>query len=197
MNMNEETRGNVLGVMVIVLLACFVGVIVSDTNIINGKDNIIWERDSTITNLNSQISSKDSEISSLESHNSYLQTQLDSLNAPRLRMSDPNNTRASIGGTNFGAPVLGWRNENPFLHFWGRVFNVGKLPAYNSKVHVVAKSDDGNTTFLDYYITLGKIEGGYLTEIDTEIDTQIHGETSEWMDGIFHVTFTPEWSVSP
>lgn len=197
MNMNEETRGNVLGVMVIVLLACFIGVIVSYPNIIKGKDNFIEERDSTITNLNSQISSKDSEISSLESHNSYLQTQLESLNAPRLRMADPNTTRTSVGGADYGAPVLGWCNEKPFLHVWGMVFNVGKLPAYNSKVHVVAKSDDGNTTFLDYYITLGKIDGGYLTEIDIEIDRRIHGEPGEWMDGIFHVTFTPEWSVSP
>lgn len=195
--MNEETRGNVLGVMVIVLLACFVGVIISDTNTINGKDNIIGERDSAISNLNNQISSKDSEISSLESYNSYMQTRFDSLNAPKLRMSDPNDTRASFSGADYGAPVLGWSNEKPFLHVWGLVYNVGELPAYDSKVHVVAKSEDGNTTFLDYYIVLGKIEGGYLTEVDTKIDTRIHVENNEWMDGTFLVTFAPEWSVSP
>jgi hypothetical protein len=36
-----------------------------------------------------------------------------------------------------------------------------------------------------------------LTEVDTKIDTRIHVENNEWMDGTFLVTFTPEWSVSP
>ena len=145
-----------LGILCIILLIVTIGAVVYYTS----------ETDS----LKLQVASGSSEI--------------EALNAARLKLSDPDNP---VGGVQYGSPSLGWLNEDPYLYVHGVVFNVGTYPAHNSRIHVVVTSSD-NINLLDDYIELGTIPGGYAAKIDNQIRSTLP------LTGIFNVTCTSEWS---
>jgi hypothetical protein len=126
------------------------------TSIINDKDSKIASLQNQMRALQNQVSNLNSQIGSLKDQILNLQNQINSLKAPKLIQVD---LRADDNRPWF---------QTPYLHVYGYVCNVGKNPAYNSKIHVVAYQS-GGVVAIDTYIALGTMHGESWKRVDTKV----------------------------
>ena len=114
-----------------------------------------WLSDN-ITYYKSEINSLYIQILNLRETIANLQNQINSLKAPKLITVDLK--------ANDNRPWLG----TPYLYVYGYVCNVGRYPAHNSRIHVVAYQS-GGVIAIDTYINLGTIDGESWKSVDARV----------------------------
>ena len=150
-----------LKIVFIAMMAILIVSLVTNASLFWERDNINLnnsEQKQANTDLQNQVADLQTKKASLENQ---LQTQQSSANSPKLV------TRLGLKDVRASPYANHPWSGNIRFYLSGEVWNVGQIPAYNCRLHVVLYQ--GATVANDTFVMLGTIKPGTFVDVSANI----------------------------